>query len=260
MKRPIDETVPNFWHWLPSAVFFAAAAFVAFTALLSVAWAVTAVGFLVSSLLSLAVVNHLRGTRLPSEPSLREVPFAIAGDPEVFHRYQQLVDSLLKISRQTDAIFRYRSVAWVKNANYWQDEPTRKSMAVNFELHECERLNIERIAIIADELWPDGDVWPAAFLRQWLHEQHVRGIWVKFVRQSALAVAFAGLASMQRQPGDWGRIAAVRLGIAGQLQQLDLRGELSVGGERFRYHRGGVFNTPHHLALCIQGIRASNLM
>jgi hypothetical protein len=81
----------------------------------------------------------------------------------------------------------YRSVAWVKNANYWQDEPGRKSMAVNFELHEGERLNIERIAIIADELWPEGDVWPAELLRQWLHEQHVSGIWVKFVRQSALA-------------------------------------------------------------------------
>ncbi len=81
----------------------------------------------------------------------------------------------------------YRSVAWVKNANYWQDEPGRKSMAVNFELHEGERLNIERIAIIADELWPVGDVWPAELLRQWLHEQHARGIWIKFVRQSALA-------------------------------------------------------------------------
>jgi len=80
----------------------------------------------------------------------------------------------------------YRSVAWVKNANYWQDEPGRKSMAVNFELHAAERLNIERIAIIADELWPAGDVWPTELLRQWLNEQHIRGIWLKFVRQSAL--------------------------------------------------------------------------
>jgi len=80
----------------------------------------------------------------------------------------------------------YRSVAWVKNANYWQDEPGRKSMAVNFELHESERLNIERIAIIADELWPVDEVWPAELVRQWLHQQHYRGIWVKFVRQSAL--------------------------------------------------------------------------
>jgi len=81
----------------------------------------------------------------------------------------------------------YRSVAWMKNQKYWHDEPGRKSMAVNFELHEAERLNIERIAIIADELWLDGEVWPAELVRQWLHEQHARGIWIKFVRESALA-------------------------------------------------------------------------
>lgn len=81
----------------------------------------------------------------------------------------------------------YRSVAWIKNANYWQDEPGRKSMAVNFEMHDAERLNIERIAIIADELWPVSEVWPVEPIRQWLHEQHARGIWIKFVRQSALA-------------------------------------------------------------------------
>lgn len=81
----------------------------------------------------------------------------------------------------------YRSVAYVKNAGYWQDEPGRKSMAVNFELHDAEQLNIERIAIIADELWPIGDVWPTEVLRQWLHEQHAHGIWIKFVRESSLA-------------------------------------------------------------------------
>jgi hypothetical protein len=81
----------------------------------------------------------------------------------------------------------YRSVAWVKNANYWQDEPGRKSMAVNFELNDAEQLNIERIAIIADDLWPVDDVWPVESLHQWMQEQHARGIWLKFVRQSALA-------------------------------------------------------------------------
>lgn len=81
----------------------------------------------------------------------------------------------------------YRSVAWVKSPMYWQDEPGRKSMAVNFELNDAERINIERIAIIADHLWPEGDVWPVEQIRQWLAEQHQRGIWIKFVRQSALA-------------------------------------------------------------------------
>ncbi len=81
----------------------------------------------------------------------------------------------------------YRSVAWVKNENYWQDEPGRKSMAVNFELHDAELLNIERIAIIADELWPLSEVWPVEPLRQWLQQQHSRGLWIKFVRESALS-------------------------------------------------------------------------
>jgi hypothetical protein len=80
----------------------------------------------------------------------------------------------------------YRSVAWIKHADYWQDEPGRKSMAINFELHDAGRLSIERIAIIADELWPDGEVWPAETLRQWLHEQYARGLAIKFVRESEL--------------------------------------------------------------------------
>lgn len=87
---------------------------------------------------------------------------------------------------RSPGLYLYRSVAWVKNANYWQDEPGRKSMLVNFELHEQERLNIERIAIIADELWPAGEYWPAESIRLWLHDQHVRGIWLKMVRESAL--------------------------------------------------------------------------
>ena len=80
----------------------------------------------------------------------------------------------------------YRSVAWVRHRDYWQDEPGRKSMAVNFELNDAERLNIERIAIIADELWPQSETWPTERIRQWLHEQQMRGIWTRFVRESAL--------------------------------------------------------------------------
>ena len=87
---------------------------------------------------------------------------------------------------RSPGLYLYRSVSWVKNANYWQDEPGRKSMQVNFELHDQEVLNIERIAIIADELWPASEKWPVESIRTWLHEQQVRGIWVKLVRESAL--------------------------------------------------------------------------
>jgi hypothetical protein len=83
-------------------------------------------------------------------------------------------------------LYQYRSVAWIKNAQYWQDEPGRKSLAVNFELLEEERLDIERIAIIADALWPVGALWPDGLVHHWLREQHARGIGIKFVRESAL--------------------------------------------------------------------------
>lgn len=81
----------------------------------------------------------------------------------------------------------YRSVAWVKNANYWHDEPGRQSMKLNFELHDGERISVERIVILADELWPSNDELPVERLRQWIHEQHVHGIWIKIVRESAIA-------------------------------------------------------------------------
>lgn len=80
----------------------------------------------------------------------------------------------------------YRSVAWVKDANYWQDEPGRKSLQVNFELQEQGRLNIERIAIVADQLWPAADWLPSEPVCSWLHSQHLRGICLKLVRESAL--------------------------------------------------------------------------
>jgi hypothetical protein len=101
--------------------------------------------------------------------------------------YEQLLRS--------PGLYLYRSVAWVKNASYWQDEPGRKSMAVNFELHESECLNIERVAILSDELWPANGT-PTEPVRGWLHEQHRRGIWLKMVRESALRAEPELLADM----------------------------------------------------------------
>jgi len=218
---------------LPFAATAVACLLIAFGWLfLSVAALTALIGIVLSILVGIAIAQGRRGWTSTDKSSVLQASLELAGDRDVFDRSRLLSDSLLRISRQEDSIFReialehldelvrraatiaegtfvfegtetwrivyerllrspglhlYRSVAWVKNANYWQDEPGRKSMAVNFELHEGERLNIERIAIIADELWPVGDVWPAELLRQWLHEQHGRGIWIKFVRQSALA-------------------------------------------------------------------------
>lgn len=80
----------------------------------------------------------------------------------------------------------YRSVAWVRHADYWQDEPGRQSMQLNLELHESETINIERIVIIADALWPKEEEFPVEPVRQWIHEQHAAAIWIRLVRESAL--------------------------------------------------------------------------
>jgi len=83
-------------------------------------------------------------------------------------------------------LYLYRSIAWIRTIDYWQDEPARKSMAVNYELQRENRLNIERIAIIADELLPYGSRDPVEPIASWLHEQDAAGIAVRLVRQSAL--------------------------------------------------------------------------
>jgi hypothetical protein len=87
---------------------------------------------------------------------------------------------------RSHGIYLYRSVAWVKTPRYWQDEPGRQSMRLNFELHDARRLNVERIVILADEVWPKDEPLPKSPIQEWIHEQHIHGIWTKLVRQSAL--------------------------------------------------------------------------
>lgn len=84
-------------------------------------------------------------------------------------------------------LYLYRSVSWVTTEKYWQDEPGRHSMRLNLQLHDSEGLKIERIVIIADELWPTDEQMPSSRICQWIHEQHTHGIWIKLVRQSQLS-------------------------------------------------------------------------
>lgn len=79
----------------------------------------------------------------------------------------------------------YRSVAWVRSPNYWQDAPGRQSMRANFEaVHR--RVLIERIAILPDADWPTDTELPADPIRSWLQEQHDHGLHLVLVRESAL--------------------------------------------------------------------------
>lgn len=88
---------------------------------------------------------------------------------------------------RSPGLYSYRSVAWVRTADYWQDEPGRKSLALNYELHDEGRLRVERIVILSDELWPVENRFPCDESLQWIDEQHRHAIWICLVRESALA-------------------------------------------------------------------------
>jgi hypothetical protein len=80
----------------------------------------------------------------------------------------------------------YRSVAYIESAHYWQDGPGQQSTRLNLELQDSRTIRIERLAIIADYLWPEDSPFPIEPIHAWLDEQHRHGIWIRLVRESAL--------------------------------------------------------------------------
>lgn len=83
-------------------------------------------------------------------------------------------------------VFHYRSIAIVRHPRYWQDAAGWGSMQFNFQLIDEQVITIERIVVIADDLWPQDQDLPTEELRQWIHEQSVHGIWISLVRISDL--------------------------------------------------------------------------
>lgn len=81
---------------------------------------------------------------------------------------------------------RYRSVSCIKTAKYWDDEPGRRSTRLNYELAAAGTITIERIAIVADQLWPQNSPFPAEPIHRWLREQHEHGIKIRAARLSSL--------------------------------------------------------------------------
>jgi hypothetical protein len=78
---------------------------------------------------------------------------------------------------------RYRSVAWLRNEDYWRDAPGRRSMQLNYDLLQ-QGVYIERILILSDFFWPLAAALPAADICRWIEEQYVHGIWIGLVRES----------------------------------------------------------------------------
>jgi len=79
----------------------------------------------------------------------------------------------------------YRSVAWAKTADYWQDAPGLHSMQVNFQAID-QGVRIERIVILGWNLWQPESCLPLEKTCRWLEDQHYRGISVYLVRETDL--------------------------------------------------------------------------
>lgn len=82
-------------------------------------------------------------------------------------------------------ITKYWSVAWVKSANYWQDQPGQQSLATNFAAVRRGML-IHRLVIIADQLWPKSAHLPQEPILQWIDDQNNQGINLGLVRESTV--------------------------------------------------------------------------
>jgi hypothetical protein len=96
--------------------------------------------------------------------------------------WRTVYDQILK----SPDVKHYRSVAWVRSPDYWQDPPGRQSMQANFTAAHRGVL-IERAIILHDPLWPRGDLLPRKAILPWIEEQHNQGLWLTLVRQSDLA-------------------------------------------------------------------------
>lgn len=79
----------------------------------------------------------------------------------------------------------YRSVAWVKTADYWQDLPGQHALQFNYSLLD-RGVRIERTFILGWNLWPPEMALPHHTIRSWIDEQHYRGVEVWLVRETEL--------------------------------------------------------------------------
>lgn len=92
--------------------------------------------------------------------------------------YEQILRSHL--------VYSYKSVAWVKDELYWQDEPGQKSIRLNQELVSQQLISMERIFILNDALWPTGTENGDSKAIGMLNENARSKIKVFVIRESAL--------------------------------------------------------------------------
>jgi hypothetical protein len=139
------------------------------------------------------IADALSGLSRQKDPVLRQ--FALMKLSSIAAQVQSLARGTVIFSNtetwrvvyeqllQSPGLSTYHSVAWVKTADYWHDQPGRQSMRLNFEMVR-RGLRIERIVILRDTLWPKGQALPADEILPWIREQYDQGIWVSVIRES----------------------------------------------------------------------------
>lgn len=95
--------------------------------------------------------------------------------------WQTIYDQFLR----SPDITKHWSVAWVRSADYWQDEAGQQSIAANFAAVR-RGMMIHRLVIIADQLWPKSAHLPHEPIRQWAEDQHNQGMWLGLIRESTV--------------------------------------------------------------------------
>jgi hypothetical protein len=189
----------------------------------------------------LAICRGLTELAGKGNPILREIALlklasvsgqigSLAGGTVVFAATESWRTVYEKLLRSPD-VREYRSIAWVKTRDYWQDPPGRQSMQVNFEVLHEQGVLIERLVVIRDNLWPEDQALPPQPLLTWIQEQHNNGLWIMLVRESVL----------EQEPDlliDMGIYGAAAVGV----QELDERSRttrftLDFGPEAVRLAR-----------------------
>ncbi len=119
------------------------------------------------------VLRSAAGTKLLSVAGELELmargTIAFRGTESWRTAYQELLRS--------ERLRLYRSVAWVKCPNYWQDASGRQSIRDNYDAIN-RGVIVERILILPRELWPAGQLLPCESVMPWIMDQHNHRVWV----------------------------------------------------------------------------------
>jgi hypothetical protein len=130
------------------------------------------------------------------------------------------------------AVKEHQSVMRVRGNEFWQDEAGRQSMQANFEAVYAGTL-IERVIILRDDLWPQGQPLPTEAILPWIEQQHNHGLRISVIRESEVTAEpdlladfgiFGTCAWAAWELDDRGRVLAVSLHFDAQtLQQAKER-------------------------------------